>query len=219
MWVYNSGTTACIFESCARAGNDFWWACCRTCDEVACAGHAIAAVVRGQCRLSTISTSFVQSKDSFEYYASEHFRMSGIYWGLTALHLLNREEELPTEPLLAWVMSCQRSSGGFGGSERHDAHLLYTLSALQILALARRLDDVDADKVAECAWGEDRVGAGEAQVTMLTCVCIACFLLQTLLDCSSQTAPLLGTSGARSIPGARLWLTQRCTREKELQQP
>jgi geranylgeranyl transferase type-2 subunit beta len=63
---------------------------------------------------------------------------------LGRLDLIDREE------ILAWVMSCQRSNGGFGGSERHDAHLLYTLSALQILALYDELGRVDADAVARC---------------------------------------------------------------------
>ena len=58
--------------------------------------------------------------------------MSGVYWGLTALHLLGRADALPADELVAWVLACQRPGGGFGGSERHDAHLLYTLSALQV---------------------------------------------------------------------------------------
>lgn len=75
-----------------------------------------------------------QNRDSFEYFATEHFRMSGVYWGLTALHLLGRADALPAEELVAWVLACQRPGGGFGGSERHDPHLLYTLSALQASA-------------------------------------------------------------------------------------
>lgn len=78
--------------------------------------------------------------------------MSGVYWGLTALHLLGRADALDGGDLVAWVLACQRPGGGFGGSERHDAHLLYTLSALQILALQGALDRVDADAVAACEW-------------------------------------------------------------------
>lgn len=48
------------------------------------------------------------------------------------------------------VLKCQHSSGGFGGSERHDAHLLYTLSALQVLALYDKLHLVNADQIASC---------------------------------------------------------------------
>jgi len=41
-------------------------------------------------------------------------------------------------------------AGGFGGNYQHDPHILYTLSAVQILALFDRLDAVDADKIAVC---------------------------------------------------------------------
>jgi geranylgeranyl transferase type-2 subunit beta len=112
--------------------------------------------------------------------------MSGLYWGLTALHLMGRADALDADEVAAWVLSCGRevaltkpttaaaaaSSGGggggdepqqqqqaaeapaaatgwaFGGSPRNDAHLLYTTSALQILALLDRLGDIDADAVA-----------------------------------------------------------------------
>ena len=47
-------------------------------------------------------------------------------------------------------MKCQHPSGGFGGSERNDPHLLYTLSALQVLALYDKLDLVNADQVVSC---------------------------------------------------------------------
>jgi geranylgeranyl transferase type-2 subunit beta len=96
--------------------------------------------------------------------------MSGVYWGLTALHLINRTHMMDSEDIITWVLSCQKPSstttngdneedsgtaivsGGFGGSERHDPHLLYTLSALQILALYDRLDAVNADEIASCMF-------------------------------------------------------------------
>jgi geranylgeranyl transferase type-2 subunit beta len=92
----------------------------------------------------------MQSTCSFEYFATEHFRLSGVYWGLTALYLLNEDETLSEKEIIQWVISCQHGNGGFGGSERNDPHLLYTLSALQILAIYNRLDLIDSDKIAEC---------------------------------------------------------------------
>jgi geranylgeranyl transferase type-2 subunit beta len=56
--------------------------------------------------------------------------------------------------IVDWVFTCyDPNSGGFGGNSSeigcpHDAHLLYTLSALQILAMADRLDDDRLDKEA-----------------------------------------------------------------------
>ena len=92
-----------------------------------------------------------QSRDSFEFYATEHFRMSGVYWGLTAMHLLGRLDDMDGAEILAWVLSCAKPDGGFGGSERHDSHLLYTLSAVQILVLYNALDRVDTEQIVQCA--------------------------------------------------------------------
>ena len=41
-------------------------------------------------------------------------------------------------------------AGGFSGNIHHDAHLLYTLSAVQVLALFDALDKLDKDSVASC---------------------------------------------------------------------
>ncbi|KXZ55441.1 hypothetical protein GPECTOR_3g90 [Gonium pectorale] len=89
-----------------------------------------------------------EETDKLEFVATEHFWMSGMYWGLTAMYLLGRLDEMDQDAILSWVLRCQHSCGGFGGSERNDPHMLYTLSAVQILALYDRLDDVDADKIA-----------------------------------------------------------------------
>lgn len=32
--------------------------------------------------------------------------MNGIYWGLTALALMGKENSLPKEEMIKWVMSC-----------------------------------------------------------------------------------------------------------------
>jgi prenyltransferase beta subunit len=41
-------------------------------------------------------------------------------------------------------------AGGFGGNVGHNPHVLYTLSAVQVLCLFDRLDVLDVDKVADC---------------------------------------------------------------------
>jgi hypothetical protein len=66
--------------------------------------------------------------------------MNGLYWGLTALHLLGRPDALPRDETIEFVLSCQHDNGGFGAAPRHDAHLLYTVSAVQILAEVDALD-------------------------------------------------------------------------------
>ena len=63
----------------------------------------------------------------------------------------------------------QAEGGGFGGSERHDPHLLYTLSAVQVLALYDRLHEVDADRIAACVPQLTVLDALLGHGTMLTC--------------------------------------------------
>jgi len=40
--------------------------------------------------------------------------------------------------------------GGFGGNVNHDPHLLYTLSAVQILVVFDALDKLNIAKVVQC---------------------------------------------------------------------
>jgi len=61
--------------------------------------------------------------------------VSGIYWGLVALHLLGQPDALPKEGVLDFVLSCLHENGGFGAAPGHDPHMLYTISAVQILAM------------------------------------------------------------------------------------
>ena len=92
--------------------------------------------------------SLQEKKDTFEYAVTEHLRMSGIYWGLCSMDLLSDIKSMDCEGIAKWVMECQHDSGGFGGGIGHDAHMLYTLSAVQILALLDRMDLIDGDKIA-----------------------------------------------------------------------
>ncbi|KAG4428737.1 hypothetical protein IFR05_015778 [Cadophora sp. M221] len=82
-------------------------------------------------------------KDELEYHLTEHLRLNGIYWGLTALHLLNRPDALPRKETIDFVLSCQTESGGFGAAPGHDSHLLYTCSAVQILAMLGAWDELE----------------------------------------------------------------------------
>jgi hypothetical protein len=65
---------------------------------------------------------------------------------------------MDADAIADWIASCRKPSGGYGGSPRQDAHLLYTLSAVQGLALLGRLDSCDADSIASC----ERVGGSRA---------------------------------------------------------
>ena len=85
--------------------------------------------------------------ESFEFAVSEHLRMSGVYWGACALHLLDALGDLDRDLVVNFVLSCRHDCGGFSGNVGHDPHILYTLSAVQILALFDALDQLDAAAV------------------------------------------------------------------------
>ena len=63
---------------------------------------------------------------------TEYLRMSGVYWGLTAMDLMGKIDKMNKEEIIEFVKSCQHEDGGFGASVNHDSSLLYTLSAIQV---------------------------------------------------------------------------------------
>lgn len=90
--------------------------------------------------------------ESFEFLVSQYLRMSGVYWGMAAIGVLGEPFERALDPnsIVQWLLTCQdKSTGGFGGNTNHDSHLLYTLSALQILAMTNNLDLIDKFVVAK----------------------------------------------------------------------
>lgn len=91
-----------------------------------------------------------------EYWFTAHLRLNGIYWGTTALALLNSLHLIDKNDVVENVMKCYHSTGigkgGFGGNPTHDAHILNTLSAIQILATFDALDVIDADQVIQCIF-------------------------------------------------------------------
>jgi geranylgeranyl transferase type-2 subunit beta len=53
--------------------------------------------------------------ESFEYLVTQHLRMSGVYWGLTATALLGNDlkEEPSYAGMVEWILACQdKESGG-----------------------------------------------------------------------------------------------------------
>ncbi|KAF5707874.1 geranylgeranyl transferase type-2 subunit beta [Fusarium globosum] len=90
---------------------------------------------------------YVQSldtrKDELDYWLTEHLRLNGLYWGLNALFLLGRPEALPRQEVIDFILSCQHENGGFGAAPGHDAHMLSTVSAVQILAMTDALDQLE----------------------------------------------------------------------------
>ena len=63
---------------------------------------------------------------------TEYLRMSGIYWGLTAMDLMGQLEVMSKSEVLEFVRGCQHPCGGISACVNHDPHLLHTLSAIQV---------------------------------------------------------------------------------------
>ncbi|MCJ1251578.1 hypothetical protein MMC30_008813 [Trapelia coarctata] len=82
-------------------------------------------------------------RDELEYWLTEHLRLNGVYWGLTALYLLRQPRGLSRDETVDFVLSCQHGNGGFGAAPGHDPHMLYTVSAIQILATVDGLDQLE----------------------------------------------------------------------------
>ena len=55
--------------------------------------------------------------------------------------------DLDSVAVTEFVFKCQHTNGGFGGNIGHDPHILYTLSAVQILCLFDDLAQIDAPLV------------------------------------------------------------------------
>lgn len=84
------------------------------------------------------------TQQTYEYWLLEHLRMNGLYWGVVALVSCKRLEELPVEEVIKFILSCyDEKRGGFGAFPQHDAHILSTLSAIQILSIYERLEEIE----------------------------------------------------------------------------
>ncbi|KAJ8430243.1 hypothetical protein Cgig2_009421 [Carnegiea gigantea] len=115
----------------------------------------------------------------FESLVMEHLRMNGAYWGLTTLDLLGKLQVVNQDEVISWIMECQHESGGFGGNVGHDPHVLYTLSAVQVLALFDKLDLLDIDKNEDGSFSGDIWGEVD---TRFSCIAICCLSLLRRLD-------------------------------------
>jgi len=117
--------------------------------------------------LTSAHVRYIQSldtqKDDYNYWLTEHLRLNGLYWGLTALHTLGHPEALPRDETIDFVLSCQHENGGFGAAPGHDAHMLSTVSAVQILALVNAFDELETR------------GKGKAQVGKCWSSCLSLF--------------------------------------------
>lgn len=62
-----------------------------------------------------------QARGTLEYFLTEHLRMSGGYWGITAMDLMHRSGEMMPEEVVDWVLACRHDNGeaAQGGAGGH----------------------------------------------------------------------------------------------------
>ncbi|KAH9946202.1 rab geranylgeranyltransferase [Epithele typhae] len=78
--------------------------------------------------------SLGENKDDLVYHMTAHLRMNA--------------DALDRDAMIDFVMSCwDEEAGGFGSHPDHDAHLLSTLSAIQILTIQGATDRLDVPRV------------------------------------------------------------------------
>ncbi len=95
-----------------------------------------------------------------------------------------------------YVRSCfDPSTGGYSPAPRHDPHILYTLSAVQIAATYDALGEIDADAVSAYVCGlqqadgsfvGDRWGEVDTRFSFCAVACLS--LLGRLNDCDVAKA-------------------------------
>jgi len=136
-----------------------------------------------------------EKPERFEYWVTEHLRLSGIYWGFVAMLLITPINEMDTVKATEFALSCLKEEGGFGGNKTQDPHLLYTCSGVQVLAMCGALDRVDADKIANWIKSLQREDGsftgdqwGEVDTRFSLCAVLALALLKRLDVIDKQKA-------------------------------
>lgn len=84
--------------------------------------------------------NLLKKEETFEFFQMAHLKTSAIYWSLTASILLSSLDEIypstARQEIIDFLGRAYKDDGGFAGNEgAHDSHLLFTLSAIQIMLL------------------------------------------------------------------------------------
>jgi prenyltransferase beta subunit len=64
-------------------------------------------------------------KDSFEYHVMEHLRMSGVYWGCTAMYLLGELDGMKGDEIIEWIKKCEHQDGALNVLSLRSLHLFF----------------------------------------------------------------------------------------------
>jgi geranylgeranyl transferase type-2 subunit beta len=169
-----------------------------------------------------------QLEGTFEGALTNHLRLSGVYWSVCAMFLLcgddlERVDErmgLLTprngkSSIVDWVDTCyDASTGAYGGDTGQEGHILYTLSALQVLAMANCLDRVHTDQVVQFIASLQQpdgsfVGDNAAAATATVGAIIGAEVDTRFSYCALSALSILGRLDAISVEKAVDYL-QKC---------
>lgn len=82
-------------------------------------------------------------------FTMEHLKVSGAYWCIGALKLMDKLTDDRKDEIANLIKSCQHPCGGIGGNIGHDPHITTTLYGLLILAMYDNISAIDTEKLAE----------------------------------------------------------------------
>ncbi|KAJ1994477.1 hypothetical protein H4R33_000262 [Dimargaris cristalligena] len=148
-----------------------------------------------------------KKQDALEYWYSEHLRLSGVYWGLTALQLMGCPDLLGRDAVIKYVLSCQhpnviqslydKDTGSFKGDRWGEIDTRFSYCAVACLSLLQALDSIDLPRVVEFILACRNVDGGfgskpgaESHAGQVFC-CVGALAIVRQLD--SIDRDLLGT--------------------------
>lgn len=132
--------------------------------------------------------SYGQGETEYEFVMAEYLRMNGIFWGLTAMDLMNGTERMSKTEIMDFLSDCSHPSGGYSPFPGHDPHLLNTLSAVQIAVTLNSLEMLDVEAIVKYVQGlqqDDGSFAGDQWKeidTRFSFCAVACLALLGRLD-------------------------------------
>lgn len=145
-----------------------------------------------------------------------HMKMSALYWALSSLTIL--KEPIPSvEKIVGFIKSCGNANGGYGGDTGLDSHILFTLSAVQVMTILGRKSELDKGNITKyilslqaqngCFMGDE---FGEQDTRFVYCGVLTLHLLGTIndhMDVINKAIEYIHSccnsdAGYGSIPGA-----------------
>lgn len=121
-------------------------------------------------------------KGGYEYVMSEYLRMSGLYWCLTAMDLMHKKDMMEIDAIVKFVEDCRHPDGGYSSAPGLDPHMLYTLSAVQVLCTLDRLTPdaiessakfVKAQQLDDGSFQGDSYGEVDTRFSFCALACMA----------------------------------------------